>query len=733
MTPTTDPFALGWQCYQAGLLPDAEAAFARAVRDRPDHADAWCMLGVVRKARGDRDGAAAAYREALRARPGFPEALNNLGNLLTLQDRPGEAATHLRELIRLRPDSAEAHNNLGAALRNLGRHDEAEACYREALRLKPAYPDAANNLGNTLTNREKYEEAVGAFRLALRLRPDFPEVHNNLGIALARLGRHAEAGDHYRAALRLKPDYPEALYNLGGLLAESGNPGEAIKTYREALRLRPGYPEALRNLGNTLMAVADPIGATACYEELLRLNPDNPDAHLARAIARLVLGDYERGWPEYEWRWKVAEFTPRPYPQPRWDGASLAGRTVLLWAEQGLGDTIQYARFAAGVKAAGGTVLLECPVPLARLTATCPGVDRVVPRGEPLPAFDVHAPLLSLPALLGTTLAAVPAAVPYLSPEPDLVEKWAAELGPVREVKVGICWQGNPGFRADRQRSFPLARFGPLARVPGVRLYSLQKGPGTEQLTPPGGLGFEVTDLAARLDETGPFRDTAAVINTLDLVIAPDTALAHLAGAIGVPVWVALSTAAHFCWLLDREDSPWYPTARLFRQRRYGDWPDVFARMADALRGLVAARRPGPAEEIAIRVSPGELIDRITILEIKGERLTDADALRVVRAELESLRAARDRAVPASAEMDGLAGDLRAVNAAIWEVEDGVRLCEREQDFGPRFVELARSVYRLNDRRAVLKRRVNALLGSSLREEKGYVAYGGGPDEACTR
>lgn len=729
MTPTTDPFSLGWQYFQAGLLPDAEAAFARVVQDRPEHADAWCMLGVVRKARGDRDGAAAAYREALLARPGFPEALNNLSNLLVLQDKPEEAIGHLRELLRLRPDYAEAHNNLGVALRNLGKKEEAERCYREALRLKPAYPDAANNLGDILARREQYEAAVEAYRRALQLRPDYPEAHNNLGVALARLGRPAEAEAHYRASLRLRPDYPEAYYNLAGLFAEQGNLDEAVRAYREAIRLRPNYTEAIRNLGNALLSAGDHAGAMACYEEQLRLTPDNPEGHLARAITWLVLGDYERGWPEYEWRWKVPEFTHRAFPQPRWDGSPLSGRTILLCSEQGLGDSIQYIRFAAGVKERGGTVLLECPPPLARLAATCPGIDRVVPWGEPLPEFDVHAPLLSLPAVLGTTLATVPAAVPYLSPEPELVEKWKAGLAPVREFKVGICWQGNPKFRADKQRSVPLARFEPLARVPGVRLYSLQKGPGTEQLTPAGGLGFEVTDLASQLDADGPFRDTAAVMKSLDLVIAPDTALAHLAGALGVPVWVALSTSAHFCWLLDRDDSPWYPTARLFRQKQYGDWSDVFSRMADALRELAAGRSPGQAA-VTIEVSPGELIDRITILELKSERLTDPAALTVVRAELAGLRAVRDRAVPGSAELDGLAGELWSVNAALWEIEDGVRLCEKEQDFGPRFVELARSVYRLNDRRALLKRQVNSLLGSALREEKGYAAYGGtGPEE----
>jgi Flp pilus assembly protein TadD len=729
MNPTADPMALGWQHYQAGRLAEAETAFVRAARDHPAHADAWCMLGIVRRARGDLDGATAAYREALRLRPDFPEVVNNLSNVLVLQGRTEEAAANYRALLRLRPDYPEGHNNLGVALRNLGKLDEAEACYREALHLRPHYPDAANNLGDVLARRERYEPAIEAYRTALRLRPDYPEAHSNLGIALSRLGRADESEEHHRAAIALRPGSADAHYNLGLSRVERGDADGAVREFREAIRLKPGYAEANWNLAYALRALGDTDAALACYREHLRLAPDDPDAHLAQALTWLMLGDYERGWPEYEWRWRSKEFAPRPFPQPRWDGSPLDGRTVLVHAEQGLGDTIQYVRYAPLVKQRGGTVLVECSPALVRLLGTCPGVDRVVPAGQPLPPFDVHVPMMSLPAVFGTTLQTVPASVPYLFPEPELVERWRQELAPVREFKVGICWQGNPKYRGDRHRSVPLTTFAPLARVPGVRLYSLQKGPGVEQLTPPGGLPFEVTDLAGRLDDrTGPFRDSAAVMTVLDLVVSADTAAAHLAGSLGVPVWVTQSAAGHFCWLLDREDSPWYPPARLFRQRRFGAWGEVFDRMADALRERVARRG-----RIAIDVSPGELIDRITILEIKSERITRDDALVTVRGELAALRATRDRVIVASPGLDELARELRAVNEAIWDVEDGVRASEKAGDFGPPFVELARSVYRLNDRRSALKRRVNELLGSGLREEKGYLAYAGGPDDATSR
>jgi hypothetical protein len=314
----------------------------------------------------------------------------------------------------------------------------------------------------------------------------------------------------------------------------------------------------------------------------------------------------------------------------------------------------------------------------------------------------------------------VPAEVPYLDAEPALVEAWRDRLGSYPGFKVGIVWQGNPQFRFDRLRSIPLAQFAPLARVPGVHLLSLQKGAGRDQLPALRGY-FPVIDLGPQLNETtGPFLDTAAVMKNLDLVITSDTSAAHLAGALGVPVWVALHDVPDWRWLLEREDSPWYPTMRLFRQTRPGQWEDVFDRIAEALRRRLGA--PAVLRPLTVEVAPGELIDRITILEIKSERITDVAKRHHVGTELALLVAARDRAVPGSAELARLATELKAVNEALWRIEDEIRLCERDEDFGPRFVALARSVYHTNDRRAALKRRINELLRSDLMEEKSYVS-----------
>jgi tetratricopeptide (TPR) repeat protein len=748
---TSDPAALARarSAYQSGRLTEAARLCRQALQADPRNAEAWCLLGIAQRASSQPAQAADSYRQALRLRPDFVEAWNNLGNALVTQGKLDEAAAAFEQVLRLRPDYAEAHNNLGVVLRHQGKWAEAAARYQQALRLKPDYPDALNNLGDALQGLGRLEEAAASYRRALHLRPNYPEAHTNLGNALNRLERPDEAAAHhrealrlrpgyaeahsnlgntlvtqrkyaeaeacYREALRLRPDWDEAHHNLGTALAEQGRLAEAEACYREALRLRPDHIDACGNLATALMGQGKAAEAAAVYQRVLEFKPDSPDAHLSRAMACLALGFWEEGWAEYEWRWRCPDFGTMPYTQPLWDGSPLAGRTILLHAEQGLGDTMLAVRYAPKVKERGGTVLLACPRALGRLLAGFPGVDRVIEQGADLPAFDCHAPLMGLPGIFRTTPETVPAEIPYLFADPALVEHWRREIAG-RDFRVGIAWQGNPRFKADRQRSIPLARFAPLAAVPGVRLFSLQKGAGSEQVRD---ASFPVVDLGPRLDEAaGAFMDTAAVMKNLDLVISPDTAVTHLAGALGVPAWVALPYSAHWLWLMEREDTPWYPTLRLFRQRTWGNWEEVFERMAAAL--AQRAEAPRAAGPVLVEVAPGELIDKIAILQIKSERISNEAKRRNVRRELAVLAAARDRALPASEELTRLAGELKAVNEALWEVEDEVRRCEQAADFGPRFVELARSVYRHNDRRAALKRQVNDLLGSSLKEEKSY-------------
>jgi Tfp pilus assembly protein PilF len=466
-----------------------------------------------------------------------------------------------------------------------GQLAQAEQLYRAVLRADPRQAEAHLRLGLLCQARGRPAEELACYAAAVRCRPEYAAAHANLGAALLEQGRPAEARASLEQAVRLRPELAAAHNSLGVALQQQGQPAAALACFQQALRLRPDFAEAHNNLGNALQAQGKLDEALASFDEALRLQPDYADAHLNRAQAWLLAGEYERGWPEYEWRWRCKEFVPPPCPPPLWDGSPLAGRTVLLRAEQGLGDTLQFIRYAALVRQQGATVVAECQKPLLRLLAGCPGIDRLIAPGLPLPEVDCQVPLLSLPGLLGTTLATVPATVPYLDADAGLVAHWAEQLRSLRGFKIGIAWQGNPSYSSDRTRSLPLAEFAPLAQIEGVQLISLQKGPGAEQLRAAG--QFPVLDLGGRLDETaGAFMDTAAVMKNLDLIITSDTAIPHLAGALAVPVWVALRFVPDWRWLLHREDSPWYPTMRLFRQSRPGDWPEVFERIAAAVRKL---------------------------------------------------------------------------------------------------------------------------------------------------
>jgi predicted O-linked N-acetylglucosamine transferase (SPINDLY family) len=530
---------------------------------------------------------------------GSAEAHNSLGLTLAQQGLLEPAIDHFHNAVRRKPEFADAYFNLGRALGPLGKLDEAVASFQQALRLKPDFAGAHNGLGAALMQQGKVDEAVLSFQQALRLKPDFAEGHSNLGAALGEQGKLEDASACFEAALRLKPDLADAYSNLGRVLARQGKLDEAVASFQQALRLKADFAEAHNNLGAALAEQGNLEGAISCLDQALALKPDYVDAHITRASLRLLSGDFERGWPEYQWRLRGRGRQPQSFAQPRWDGAPLAGKTILLHAEQGLGDSLQFIRYAPLVKAKGGPVLVECPEPLLQILASCPGIDRLVAQGLPWQeAFDVQAPLLDLPGIFRTSLATIPAQVPYLFADASQVERWRQEVGLDNAFKIGITWQGNPKHHRDRQRSMPLSHFTRLAQLPGVRLFSLQKGTGAEQLdTFAAACG--VCDLGRSLNT---FMDTAAVLMSLDLVVTADTAVAHLAGALGVPVWLALPFAPDWRWLLDRNDSPWYPSMRLFRQRQPGEWQGVFDDMAAEIAALLAAN-PEP-RPVRIRIPP---------------------------------------------------------------------------------------------------------------------------------
>jgi tetratricopeptide (TPR) repeat protein len=571
-----------------GRFEESAASFREALRLQPGYADALSNLGNVLTFLGRLDEARTCYEQAAQVRPQDAALLNNLSNLLRIQgDREG-AVERARAALALQPDYAEAHNNLGSALMMLRRPAEAADCFRQALALAPNLVEAYSNLGDTLRQLGRFDDAVACCRHAVALAPGFARAQHHLGTALASRGELDEALAALCTALRIDPNLPEARADLADVLRRLGRLDEAMTCCLEVLALKPDLGHGHNMLGLVLTAQARPAEAMPHFDRALELQPDVPEFHLHRGLALLVQGNFPEGLREYEWRRRCTNLGLRQLPEPAWDGSSFVGRTLLLHAEQGLGDTVQCLRLAPRVKERGGTVLFRGPPPFLPLLERCPGIDGVV-TGDPVrPGIDLHASLLSLPYLLGLTLDTIPAEVPYLFPARERIADWRGRLAELPGLKVGLVWQGNPRHSEDRLRSIPLAEFEPLAHVPGVALLSLQVGPGSEQMA---GCRFPIQDFASQLDPTpGAVLDAAAVLCNLDLLISCDTGLAHLSGALGVSVWLAVPFAPDWRWLLGRDDSPWYPTMRLLRAPAPAVWGPVIRRMADALRGFTSPR-----------------------------------------------------------------------------------------------------------------------------------------------
>jgi FkbM family methyltransferase len=516
--------------------------------------------------------------------PETPSAYLKLGNLLKDQNRLDEAIAAYGQAIALNRDYCEAHANLGVTLLMQGRSEESIAASRNAVRLRPDYPETHLNLGLALHAQGSWDEAIAAFRTALALRPDYALAHFSLANSLRESHRFDQAIGACGAAIANQPDYAAAYLNRANIFHEQGRLDEAFAGYSRALALKPDFVDAHSNLGNVLRKQGRVDEAVAACRRALAIQPDFPAAHLNLSLALLLKGQFEEGWREYEWRWKggTSDVIPRKFRQPRWRGEDLTGKTLLLHGEQGLGDTLQFARFAPLLAGPNKKIMLAVQPPLVSLLGK-PGWPNVtVNNGAALSGFDFELPLMSVPLVLGITESNIPARVPYLAADPGRVEAWRDRL-PKDGLKIGIVWQGRPDPKVDVGRFFPLRHCAPLAMHPGLHLISLQKHHGLDQLDalPP---GMRIQTLGPDFD-AGPdaFLDTAAVMMNLDLIITADTSTAHLAGALARPTWIALKEGPDWRWLLQREDSPWYPTVRLFRQRTLGNWDDVFAAMTREL------------------------------------------------------------------------------------------------------------------------------------------------------
>ncbi len=569
---------LGVIAYQAGQFDVAVDLIRAALDISPDYVSAHNNLGNALRDMGEMEEAAASYRRALAIEPNYAEAHNNLANTFRDLDEPEEAAAGYRKAISIKPDYAEALNNLGNLLQDMGELKEAEANYRKALILKPDLAEARNNLGKALQAQGKPEEAEACYREAVAAKPDLVEAHNNRGLALQDMGKLQEAVAAHCKAISVNPSFAKAHNNLGDALLALGNTQEAVASYRSALDAKPDYAEAHNNLGNALREMGELDAAADSYRQALATKADYAEAHQNLGLLQLLVGNFREGWKNFAWRWKVegSSLEPRDYESPLWDGGSLKEKTIFIYPEQGLGDFLQLVHLLPTVRARGGRIILEVPAALSGLEDGMNVADVAIAQGDTPPPFDVHVPMFDLPGLLNITEATIPTDVPYITVAPDRVAAWRKRLEG-SGMAVGLVWAGNPRHKHDAFRSLPADLLAPLLKVSGIRFFSLQLGERAGEIeTLPG-----VIDLAP---DIVPFKENAAAISALDLVITVDTMTAHLAGALARPAWVLLSTISDWRWMMDREDSPWYSTLRLFRQEQRGGWQEVIERVREALK-----------------------------------------------------------------------------------------------------------------------------------------------------
>jgi tetratricopeptide (TPR) repeat protein len=577
-------FELGREHLVAGRIDAAAALYEELVRRAPSSAEAHYGRGLVALRQGESSRAVDALTIAVRLAPKIAAGHAKLGEALIGLDRHTHAVAALRKAIALSGRDAEAHLHLGLALAALGDERDAQVCFKTARNLSPNLAHEQLALGRASRESGRAVQAVRHLHAASALAPDSAEVHRELASALRVAGRIEEARTHIEHALRTESSDVDAWLEAGAVRLELGDASSAEQALARAIELAPTAAEPHVRMAVLRYRSAEPARAEQECDRALALEPDHVAAHVNRAFARLVQGDLREGFREFEWRKRRAGFRGSGLALPEWDGSALAGRTILLHTEQGLGDAIQMSRYAPLVEARGGRVVLGAPRELAPLLRSVRGVRDAWSsiRTEDVARIDVQCSLMSLPHLFDTALDSIPRETPYIAADPARVDRWRRELGAERRFKVGVVWAGSASNANDRSRSIALEHFAQIAALENVALFSLQKGAAAEHARPP---GMTLVDLAPKLAD---FSDTAAALMHLDLLISVDTAACHLAGALGRPVWTLLPHAPDWRWLMQRSDTPWYPTMRLFRQKTPHDWSGVFDELRADLSRVAA-------------------------------------------------------------------------------------------------------------------------------------------------
>ncbi len=572
-------YSLGLIYHQSGRGAESIVHLMKAHAGEPKNFTyAWALAEAAKEA-GKMDLAIQAYREALQIEEKHFDLHLNLATLFHRLDRREEGLVHFIRCTELDPNNALAFSNLGAAWQAIQQFDRAESAYRKSIELNPQLAQAWNNLGNLFHQVRRDSEAETAYRESLRLNPNYVEAIANLGDLLQVAGKLEEAEALYQKARTNGDRSPELCYNEGNLYLKRDEYLRAIACYDEAIEINPRMVQPYSNRGVAYLADGDVRKAMVSYQKAIALNPDFVDAHWNRSLAWLVTGNYEQGWPEHEWRWKLKKYYRRKMPQPMWEGDRFQGKRLLIFVEQGLGDTLHFARYIPMVKALGGTVILETQAPLESLMKVAPGVDEVVLQNGVLPEFDLQVPIICLPRIFKTKVDSIPNHFPYLN-RPMVVAplKWDSTKRP----RIAVVWAGSPTHDNDRNRSCPLEKLIPLFEEKSWHWVSFQKGGASEKLKelPP---HLSVENWGEQFRD---FVDTAWALEEIDLLITVDTSVAHLAGALGKKVWLMIPFNPDWRWMWDREDSPWYPSFRIFRQGRDRRWETVVEKIKERLQSL---------------------------------------------------------------------------------------------------------------------------------------------------
>jgi len=723
-----------------------------------EFADEFYRLAQSCKNENKIDKAVSYYKQVLRINPKHFEAAFNAANMLYNANHAEEALTFYKQALSINSHYAEIHYNLGLCFLRLEKVDEACAVFKEATILNPRYVKAYIQMATIYVNKKDNARALEIYQDAIVINPNSFELYYRMGAVLRSLEHHEQAVTTFEKALEMQPTSTHIMLELANTLHMIDDYERALEMYKKVLEYNPNCSEALYNFGYTLKKCGDTAKAQEHMElaiqvhtEVLKQRPDYPLAHFSRSLSRLTLGDFELGWPEYEWRWAAYNEKPKEFSQPIWNGQDLRGKRIFVYAEQGFGDTFQFVRYSKILKEMGAYVIVQTQHHLKDIISQCPHLDEAISDREPIPSFDYHIALMSIPMVTKTTLETVPRDIPYLGAKDELVEQWKNKLANDKKLKIGICWQGNKQYRSIylkkevASKAMQLSTLAPLASVPNISLYSLQKINGTEQLDEVRDI-MEVHTFGPDFDEAnGRFMDTAAIIKNLDLVITIDTSICHLAAGLGTEVWVLLPFPADWRWMLERDDTPWYPNMRLFRQKKRGNWECILEEVVTALKEKIVTSsqndittqknkietKKKPTSSLSdqhnfhnnIRTSAqkklptqlGAVIDNMTQRSVAMQYSSNPYHIRSLITDHKLLQERYQPYMEQSEELKNLTQQLLALNKRLWQLDKKLPE-DRPTFFDESFAALIQDAYKVHIFKEMTMQQINEI-ANQLKEK----------------